>query len=261
MHPRCHAIMALQWHVFTAQLISATCALFIVLALCRFTVLEGVASTTPVDGAQDALYRVDVIVTPFLYVDTNARTDGGELIDTGVFDAISEAPEWSASMDLMPTCSQFGRIAVAAECAHETGDCNAVGDQSRYERDCHVARSLWIVGALLFVAAQFAIVWPFWNKDSSGPRALLISSCFLSASAIVFTIYAVVFVKILNGISTIVTTDGISDIDTAEHALIAFNALLYIGAILGVAVAVLSRQQSDSSGGYTLQLTSPLFWP
>lgn len=258
-----------RWHVFASQFAAATIAVFLVASMSRYTVLEGVGSSEL--AGITAYYAVSIVVSPFLYVDTTSRAGTAkELQYAGTFDAIEGIEEWTMGIDMMPTCPQFARIAASAQCAHRHPmqtkmACVDAVDQDAYVTDCHVARSLWVCGATLTFVAVLVLVWRLWTHPTEPPssRALITAGCMVLCAAIVFTVYTIVFVEILNSVSTIVTTDGISDIASAEMLLTTLTAMLFVTAGITIAVGLSSRTGAGVTSGdytaYTVQYLNPLF--
>lgn len=243
-------------HIFALQMAAATMAVFVLLALSRFTVLEGYAT----DNTND--YAVSVTFTPFLYVDTMSRVAAGAQTTTPVFnDAITNIDQWKLGIDMMPTCPQFAGIAAAAQCAHSPNAATCIKDvdQVAYKTECHALRTLWVVGILLFIAAQVALVWPVWNGTVQ-PNALFVAGWLTLAAAVAFTVYSNIFVDVIETISTIVTTDGFSDIDTARHMNMGLNGMLYFTTLVIFGAGFASQGPGSRKAGYSMPMTTPLFW-
>ena len=251
-----------------SHLVATTISIFLFVTFARFEIFSAVyidGSVTELPNNNDIYdpraFAVEVIMTPFLYVDERTRKSYADEFETsernqGNFKSIAGGySNWKFGMDLMPTCAEFGGIAASAKCAHDAAGnkqaCAAAVDTHQYEMDCHAVRGLWTVGAVMLFVAFALLVYHTTHTEELQPGALMAVGSILFCSAIVFTAYTVVYISVLDGISTLVVTNGVSAHDYAVNLFSTLDTLLYVCALMFI-YASMKLQRSGSSGTSTI---------
>ena len=129
--------------------------------------------------------------------------------------------------------------------------CAGAVDTHQYEMDCHAVRGLWTVGAVMLFVAFALLVYHTTHTEELQPGALMAVGSILFCSAIVFTAYTVVYISVLDGISTLVVTNGVSAHDYAVNLFSTLDTLLYVCALMFI-YASMKLQRSGSSGTSTI---------
>lgn len=252
--------MSANLHVLAAQLSVAAIVLFIVVSLSRFSVFK----MNVLDGSDSTLYSVSVVFSPFLYVDTDASILKYNGSGSDPFNNSAHSV-WSKDMDLLPTCSEFGKVAVSAKCSITTDalECTKVAKSKPYTDDCTMVRGLWVTGAVLLGVAFVTIMWPIWTgRGSDLSRTIAASGAFMLSSAICFMVYTPLFITMLKDINSITHVRGITDVDNARHLLYSLSALLFFSALVIIFLSLMSLHggSTPKHQTYSTQITSPLFY-